>query len=106
HLGETWWLWDSPLARATREVRFPRTRYAVARSEVDDWRQSEPAVVLVLGDAADRSMDYVVNDVPLEGDVLWVRVPDGDRQPAALQAIAALFPDRRAVVFDAARQQL
>jgi hypothetical protein len=104
--ASTWWLWESRLEGAIREVRFPRVRYAQAREEVDRLRGKNEAVVLVLGDPADRSMDYVVNDVPLTGDVLWVRVPPDERNAAELDRIADLFPGREALVLDAARGRL
>ncbi|MEZ6065347.1 MAG: hypothetical protein R3B90_06480 [Planctomycetaceae bacterium] len=98
-----WWAWEARLDQATRELIFARGRYAFVETEVDSLRAGQSAVVLVLADPADRSLDYVRNRVPLTGPVLWVRVPENERQPDDLGRIAALFPDRVVLVLDAAR---
>jgi hypothetical protein len=101
-----WLLWPGRVERLAGEVRYPRVRYAAVREEVDRLRQGASAVVLVLPDPSDRSMDYVTNHPSLAGEVLWVRVPAGEGTPAGLRAIAALFPGRRAIVWDAAAGRL
>lgn len=102
----TWLLWPARVERLAGEVRFPRARYAAVRADVDHLRQGAAAVVLVIPDPADRSMDYVTNHPSLAAEVLWVRVPAGEATPEGLSSIAALFPDRRAIVFDPAAGRL
>lgn len=97
-----WLLWSPRIDRLAGEVRFPRMRYAQVREQVDVWRQGRPAVVLVLADRADRSMDYVVNEPSLTAPVLWVRLPEQETSVESLRAIAALFPDRRPLRLEAA----
>jgi hypothetical protein len=102
----SWLLWRARLDRAISEVRFPRVRYAAVRDRVDELRDGRPAVVLVLPDPADRSIDYVTNSPSLDASVLWARVPDRERSPAALRDISALFPERTPIVFDAHSMRL
>ncbi len=98
----TWWLWRARLPRLIGEVGFARGRYAAVAQEVDRLRQGRNAVLLVIPDPSDRSLDYVTNDPALTGEVLRVRTPAGESDPAALTRLAALFPDRVPFVFDAA----
>ena len=101
-----WRLWTARLDRRAAEVRFPRERYAAVRDAVEASRQGGPAVVLVIPDPADRSMDYVTNDPALAEPILWPRVPVDERSPADLARLAALFPGRRPLLFDAAAVRL
>ena len=90
-------VWPARLDRAVAEVQFPRERYAAFRQEIDVLRAGRPAIVFVIPDPADRSMDYVTNPPDLTGPVLVARIPDRDH----LRSAAKLFPDRQAFLFDA-----
>lgn len=102
----TWWLWRGRLPQLMSEVGFARGRYEQVREQVEQLRRGRRSVLLVIPDPADRSLDYVTNEPSLTADVLRVRVPPGEADPASLRRIAALFPDRLPVVFDVAQGRM
>lgn len=102
----TWWLWQSRLDEAVVEVLYPRVRYGEARDRIDALRAGRRAVVLVLPDPADRSMDYVANPPPLQGDVIFLRVPEGERDASSVAALAGMFPERLPILLDAAQHRI
>lgn len=94
-------LWPGQLPRGMAEVEFPRRKYAAFRVAVEQMRKGHDAVVFVIPDPADVSMDYVTNPPSLTGPVLVARVGDVEHARRS----AGLFPDRVAWVYDAGSQQ-
>lgn len=92
-------IWPARLDRGVAELRFPRERYRQFREEIERLRSGQPAIVFVIPDRSDVSMDYVTNPPSLIGPVLIGRIPDR----AAFAAAAAHFPERIPILFDAAR---
>lgn len=102
----TWWLWQARLPRLMDEIGFARGKYEQVRQRITEFRHGRRAVLLVIPDPVDRSLDYVTNEPSLAADVIRVRVPAGETQPSTLQAIAELFPDRVPLLFDVAAGRL
>ena len=90
-------LWPGRLPEGVMEVSFARRRYAEFRQRIDELRDGQPAIVFVIPDPSDRSMDYVTNQAGLDGPVLRARLKD----PGRLPEVVDLFPDRAVIVFDA-----
>jgi hypothetical protein len=99
-----WFLWRGRLPALQPEFQFARGTYAQVDRQIDALRNGRPAIVLVLPDPADRSLDFVTNR-PSQTDILRVRVPSNERTPEALQQIANLFPNRVALVLDGATRK-
>jgi hypothetical protein len=93
-----WPVWPGRLEQGIAEIRYPRIQYARFRADIEELRQSEPAIVFVVPDPADRHMDYVTNPPDLRGPVLVARVRDRTRLPELIR----LFPSRVPILFDAA----
>ncbi len=70
---------------------------------IDQLVTRRPALVLINGDPADRSLDYVYNDPTLDAPLLRGRYRPGKTGPAAVRAA---FPDRTLYLFDAKSGQL
>ncbi|WP_146509855.1 hypothetical protein [Thalassoglobus neptunius] len=90
-------VWPATLDRGVAEVRYPRTLYSEFREQIEDLRDQSPAIVFVIPDLSDRSMDYVTNPPSLDGPVLVARISDPDE----VESLAALFPGRVPILFDA-----
>ncbi len=97
-----WMLWNSTLSQPIANLRFARVRYAAVRSSVDNIRDDRPAIVFVTPDPDDFSLDYVTNSPTLDDPVLFARRPQGE----PLDKLAALFPERLVLTFDARTGQL
>lgn len=77
------------------EVAFSRLKYEAFR-RVMDRALHKPALLLIKGDPADPSIDYVYNDPTLDAPILRARYrPDTD-----LAKVRAAFPDRTIYLFD------
>ena len=100
-----WQLWTARLESGAQEILFARHAYGTARRQVDMLRGSSPAVVLVIPDPADRSLDYVTNSPALDDDVLFARVPAGEESLESLQQLARLFPNRVPILFRARERE-
>jgi hypothetical protein len=92
-------LWPAQLAVGVEEIAFARTRYYAFEHQVEELRAGKPAVVLIIPDPADRSMDYVTNHAGLDGDVLRVR---WNPEQISIDGMEELFPGRIVIVFDSA----
>ncbi|HEV8071965.1 MAG TPA: hypothetical protein VGP76_29895 [Planctomycetaceae bacterium] len=79
------------------EVAFARLRYEGFQRMLDQLVTQRPALVLIEGDPADRSLDYVVNDPQLDAPVLRGRFRRGQTD---LAKVRAAFPDRTLYLFD------
>ena len=90
-------VWPAALDQRIPELKFPRELYQQFRQGIEDLRDGEPAIVFVIPDPADRSMDYVSNPHNLQGPVLVARLTEIER----LADLRKLFPDRRLLLFDA-----
>ncbi|HEV7999555.1 MAG TPA: hypothetical protein VGP63_06735 [Planctomycetaceae bacterium] len=80
------------------EVAFARLRYEGFQRMLDQLVTRRPALVLIQGDPADRSLDYVFNDPTLNAPILRGRYRPGKTDPAAVRRA---FPDRTLYLFDA-----
>ncbi len=95
-------LWPSQLAVGTYEVAFARVPYHEFEQDVEELRDGEPAVVLIIPDPADRSMDYVTNHAGLNDEVLRVRWVSDE---LSLNEIQELFPKRIVIIFNAVTEE-
>lgn len=95
-------LWPAKLDRGTIEIKYPRQLYGRFRAEIDRLRHNHDAIVFVLPDRADISMDYVTNPATLNGPVLIARLADRELLPQDI----ALFPTRVILLFDAKSKEL
>jgi hypothetical protein len=86
----------SRLETAVEEVGFARARYAAFQKLVAEVVQRRPALVLVVPDSADVSMDFVNNDPPLDTEVLYGRL----RPSTSVDDVMRNFPDRALYVFE------
>ncbi len=85
-------LWSaSRVSLAAGEVMFPRLRYYMFDRLVEQSVTQRPALVLIEGDPADRSIDLVRNDPDLSSDVLFSRFRPGETN---VDAVRRAFPDR------------
>lgn len=83
------------------EVAFSRLKYE-AFDQAMQPRLHKPALLLIKGDPADRSIDYVYNDPDLSAPILRGRFrPDTD-----LTKVRAAFPNRSLYLFDVKTSQL
>jgi hypothetical protein len=64
---------------------------------LDQLVTRRPALVLIQGDSADRSLDYVYNDPELNAAILRGRYRPGKTD---LAAVRAAFPDRTLYLVD------
>ncbi len=96
-----WYLWRARLDQGIVELQYPRRLYKNMRDMVDRLRGGAPAIVFVIPDRADRSMDYVVNSPSLDGEVLFARLPNEKQIDDSIREAEALFPDRVVILFDA-----
>ncbi len=94
-------VWPSPLERAIAEVKYPRQLYASFRTNIEELRNGQPAIVFVIPDPSDISMDYVTNPATLSGAVLVARIKD----QKDVKLVRHLFPERNAIVFNAKTRQ-
>jgi hypothetical protein len=88
---------QSRLEAAVSEVGFARGRYALFQRLVDEAVSQRPALVLVVPDEADRSMDFVLNDPQLDADVLFGRFRRGQTN---LVEVHRNFPDLALYLFE------
>lgn len=86
----------SRVDQGVEEVAFARLRYNNFQHMLDAAITRRPALVLIEGDPADRSMDYVVNDPDLSAPVLRGRYKPGKTDVAQVRAA---FPDRTVYLF-------
>ena len=70
---------------------------------LDQLVTRRPALVLIQGDPADRSLDYVYNDPQLNGPILRGRYRPGKTDVAAVRAA---FPDRTLYLLNVKSGQL
>ncbi|MEW4487342.1 hypothetical protein AB1L42_04630 [Thalassoglobus sp. JC818] len=90
-------VWPATLDRGVAEVRYPRELYAEFRQQIEVFRDESPAIVFIIPDESDRSMDYVTNPPSLDGPVLVARIRDA----AEAESLTSLFPERVPILFDA-----
>lgn len=95
-------VWPGRLDRGVAEVTYPREKYQQFRDQIEQLRGGEPAIVFVIHDPADRSMDYVSNHPSMTGPVLVARVDS----IAEAKEYAALFPNHMPILFTAANGQM
>ncbi|HEV3303302.1 MAG TPA: hypothetical protein VG055_26855 [Planctomycetaceae bacterium] len=88
---------DSRVDSRVMEVAFARQRYEGFQRMLDQLVTQRPALVLIDGDPADRSIDYVVNDPRLDAPVLRGRFRRGQTD---LAKVRAAFPDRTLYLFE------
>jgi hypothetical protein len=88
---------ESRIDAGVQEVAFARLRYERFQRTLDQLVNRRPALVLIEGDPADRSIDYVVNDPQLNGPILRGRYRPGKTN---LAEVRAAFPDRTLYLFD------
>jgi hypothetical protein len=88
---------ESRIDAGVQEVAFARLRYEGFQRTLDQLVNRRPALVLIEGDPADRSIDYVVNDPQLNGPILRGRYRPGKTN---LAEVRAAFPDRTLYLFD------
>ncbi len=95
-------LWAAQLAVGVEEVAFARTRYYAFEQQVEELRAGQPAVVLIIPDPTDRSMDYVTNRAGLDANVLRFRWNPNE---SSIEGLQEFFPGRVLIVFDAATRE-
>jgi Dolichyl-phosphate-mannose-protein mannosyltransferase len=88
---------DSRVDNGVEEIAFARLRYEGFQRMLDQLVTQRPALVLIQGDPADRSIDYVVNGPELDAQVLRGRYRPGKTD---LAKVRAAFPDRTLYLFD------
>jgi 4-amino-4-deoxy-L-arabinose transferase-like glycosyltransferase len=86
----------SRVDQGVEEVAFARLRYNAFQHMLGAAITRRPALVLIEGDPADRSMDYVVNDPDLSAPVLRGRYKPGKTD---VDQVRAAFPDRAVYLF-------
>lgn len=92
-------VWErSRVEEAVAEVGFPRSRYQAFQNLVARTVGGKRALVLVVPDPADRSIDFVVNAPTLDVDVLIARERPGTTD---IDAVRRDFPDRALYRFEA-----
>ncbi|MFV0442630.1 MAG: hypothetical protein ACK5Q5_03560 [Planctomycetaceae bacterium] len=101
-----WLLWRGRIPAMIPELRFARGLYSHVANEIEQLRGDSPAVVLVLPDPTDRSLDFVTNRPSQWETVLRVRVPSDEQTPEGLRHIAGLFPQRRPLVLNATSHEV
>ncbi len=94
-------VWPARLDRGVAELKFPRQLYQSFYDQIETLRNGKNVVVFVVPDEADRSMDFVTNSAQLDGPVLVARLKDRNQ----LSEVAALFPERFVLHFDAKTRQ-
>jgi hypothetical protein len=94
---------DSRIDSGVQEVAFARLRYEGFQRMLDQLVTVRPALVLIEGDPADRSLDYVVNDPALDAPILRGRYRPGNTD---LGKVRTAFPDRALYLFDVKSGQL
>jgi hypothetical protein len=82
---------ESRVDAGVEEVAFSRLRYEGFQRMIDHYVTRRPALLLIQGDPADRSIDYVVNGPTLDAPVLRGRYRPGKTD---LARVEAAFPDR------------
>jgi hypothetical protein len=85
------------------QLEFARLHYEQFQRMLDQLVTRRPALVLIQGDPADRSLDYVYNDPELNGPILRARYRPGKTD---LAAVSAAFPDRTLYLVDVKSGQL
>jgi hypothetical protein len=88
---------DSRVDSRVDEVAFARLRYEGFQRMLDQLVTQRPALVLIEGDPADRSLDYVVNDPQLDAPILRARYQPGKTD---LAQVRTAFPDRTLYLFN------
>jgi hypothetical protein len=88
---------DSRVDSRVVEVAFARLHYEGFERMLDQLVTQRPALVLIEGDPADRSLDYVVNDPQLDAPILRGRFRPGRTD---LAQVRTAFPDRTLYLFD------
>jgi hypothetical protein len=105
-VGSDWFdpFWStSRIDAGIDEVAFARLRYEGFQHMLDTAVTRRPALVLIEGDPADRSIDYVVNDPDLAGPVIRGRYRPGKTD---LAKVHAAFPDRTIYLFRVKSREL
>jgi hypothetical protein len=78
------------------EIAFARLRYEGFQRLIDQAVTRRPALLLIEGDPADRSLDYVVNDPDLTAPVLRGRYRPGKTD---LAKVKSAFPNRTVYLY-------
>jgi hypothetical protein len=94
---------DARVDSGVAEVAFARLRYEGFQRMLDQLVTRRPALVLIQGDPADRSIDYVFNDPALDAPVLRGRYRP---RKTDLAKARAAFPARTLYLFDVKSGQL
>lgn len=95
-------LWPGRLELGVKEVAFSRRAYARFQDEAQRVTAGQRAIVYVEPDPADRHIDYVVNDPPLDGRILYARYRPGTTTDANSRQ---WFPDRSPYLYRAAQDR-
>ena len=93
----------SRVDRGVEEIAFARLHYAGFQRMIDQAVTRRPALCLIEGDPADRSLDYVVNDPDLTAPVLRGRYRPGKTD---LAKVRSAFPDRTLYLYRVQTGQL
>jgi hypothetical protein len=93
----------SRVDRGVEEITFARLHYAGFQRMIDQAVTRRPALLLIEGDPADRSLDYVVNDPDLTAPVLRGRYRPGKTD---LAQVRSAFPDRTLYLYQVKTGQL
>ncbi len=94
---------SSRVELGVEEIAFARLRYSAFEELIDQAVTKRPALLLIEGDPADRSIDYVVNDPDLSGPVLRGRYRPGQTD---LAKVRAAFPGRTLYLFRVKAKEL
>lgn len=95
-------VWRGRLPAGMAELRYARDIYARFRAEVELARNGRDAVVFVIPDVSDVSLDFVTNPPDLADPVLVARLRDRSQ----VEAVQRLFPDRMPLLFNAHERSL
>lgn len=90
-------LWPARLDQGVVELQYPRKLYQSFRNQTDRLREGQPAVVFIIPDQSDTSIDYVTNQPDWNADVLIARVSEKKQ----IDRYTELFPNRIVLIFDA-----
>lgn len=94
-------VWRGRLPTGQAELAFSREHYARFQESAKQLAAGKPAIVFVLPDPSDVSLDFVTNLPSQAPQLLVARLRDQSR----LTEFARQFPDRVPLLFDAASKQ-
>ncbi len=95
--------YPSKLQAIVEQVAYSRLKYQAFDELLQREVRQRPALVLIVGDPADRHIDYVVNEPSLSSEILRGRYPVAGWP---LERIVAEFPDRAIYLFQAKTGEL